>query len=106
MEIGYMYKRNFTSGLASPVDHNDGAAWVPGTGPAKSWTLRDGTFPIGTDGGDLTAIACVVNTFGQNDIFRAPYNGLCFNGEKLKSGRGTCHVVYHKPSIACSINPN
>lgn len=85
---GWMYKRNFTFGLATPASHNDGGAWTPSTGPASSWTLTDGLFPIGTDGADLTAIACAVNTFHQNDIFSAPFNGLCFNGKSLLSGGG------------------
>lgn len=78
-----MFRRNFTFGLASPTAGNDGAAWVPGTGPAESWTHTDGTFPIGTDGGDVNSIACAVNIFGQTDIFKAPYNGLCYNGAAL-----------------------
>ena len=85
-----MFKRNFTFGLASPTASNDGAAWVPGTGPAESWTHQDGTFPIGTDGGDVRAIACAVNTFGQHDIFHAPVNGLCYNGEELAPRGGAC----------------
>lgn len=85
-----MFKRNITFGLASPKDHNDGAAWVSAGGPASSWTLKDQTFPPGTDGSDLTAIACAVNIFGQDKIFGYQFNGLCFNGNSLKSGRGTC----------------
>ena len=95
--MSWMYKRNFTFGLASPTSYNDGASWVPGTGPAESWTLADGEFPVGTDGGDVTAIACAVNTFQQHDIFSASYNGLCFNGKYLASGGGmwskTCSPV-------------
>lgn len=84
-----MFKRNITFGLASPKNHNDGAAWVSAGGPATSWTLKDQTFPPGTDGSDLTAIACAVNIFGQDKIFGYQFNGLCFNGNSLKSGRGT-----------------
>ncbi|KAI9781824.1 MAG: hypothetical protein M1816_002174 [Peltula sp. TS41687] len=32
---------------------------------AQSWTLTDGTFNVGTDGQDLTAIFCAVNTLGK-----------------------------------------
>lgn len=84
-----MFKRNITFGLASPQRANDGAAWVSGGGTATSWTLTDEQFPVGTDGSDLTAIACAVNIFGQNNIFGYQFNGLCFNGGLLKSGRGT-----------------
>lgn len=84
-----MFKRNITFGLASPQNHNDGAAWVSTGGPATSWTLKDQNFPPGTDGSDLTAIACAVNIFGQHKIFGYQFNGLCFNGNSLKSGRGT-----------------
>lgn len=84
-----MFKRNITFGLASPKDHNDGAAWVSAGGPATSWTLQNEAFPPGTDGSDLTAIACAVNIFGQNKVFGYQFNGLCFNGNSLKSGRGT-----------------
>lgn len=86
--IGYMYRRNFTFGLASPSSATDGAAWVPGTGPAESWTLQDGEFPPGTDGQDVNTIACAVNTFGQKEIYSAPYNGLCSNGAFTDSGFG------------------
>lgn len=41
-QLGYVYKRNFTF---------------------------DGTFPVGTDGSDVRAIACAINTFGQDSIF-------------------------------------
>ncbi|KAL8729755.1 MAG: hypothetical protein Q9181_004891 [Wetmoreana brouardii] len=79
--LGYMYKRNFTHGLATPAGSQDGAAWTPGTGPAQSWTqYTSGEFPVGTFGGDVSVIACVVNTFGQDDIFQADYNGYCYNG--------------------------
>ncbi|KAK5011701.1 hypothetical protein LTR28_007843 [Elasticomyces elasticus] len=87
--VSWMYKRNFTFGLASPRAYNDGDARAPGTGGAKDWTLTDGTFPVGTDGGDLTAIACAVNTFQQHDVYIASYNGLCYNGQDLGSGAGT-----------------
>ncbi|KAL8782914.1 MAG: hypothetical protein Q9213_005026, partial [Squamulea squamosa] len=87
--LGYMFRRNFTFGMALPSDHNDGGAWTPGTGPAQSWTLaKSGEFPPGTDGGDVSAIACAVNTFGQGDVYQADYNGLCFNGGSINSGRG------------------
>jgi hypothetical protein len=85
-----MYKRNFTFGLATPSAANDGASWaLSGTGAAESWTFASaGQFPPGTDGGDLTTIACVVNTFHQDDIFAWGYNGLCYNGNQI-GGRGT-----------------
>ena len=87
--LGYMYRRNFTFGLARPANSNDGGQWTPGTGPAQSWTLASsGQFPPGTDGGDVQAIACAVNTFGQADIYQADYNGLCFNGGQIRSARG------------------
>ncbi|KAL8855566.1 MAG: hypothetical protein Q9178_007796 [Gyalolechia marmorata] len=87
--LGYMFRRNFTFGLARPTTSNDGGEWTPGTGPAQSWTLaRTGEFPPGTDGGDLQAIACAVNTFGQADIYRSEFNGLCFNGGRIPSSRG------------------
>ena len=86
-QLSYVYKRNFTLGLASPSTASDGAAWALAGNPASSWTLRDGTFPVGTDGSDVRAIACAVNTFGQDDIFHAPYNALCYNGGNI-AGRG------------------
>ncbi len=88
-----MYRRNFTFGLASPMSDSDGAAWVPGTGPAESWTLTDEQFPVGTDGQDVNSIACAVNTFGQNDIYGYVYNGLCFRGGYTPSGFGKVVAV-------------
>jgi hypothetical protein len=66
----WMYKRNFTFGLAAPQNPTDGAVWVPGTGAAQSWLMQDGLFPVGTDGHDVSEIACLVNTFGQDELFR------------------------------------
>jgi hypothetical protein len=85
-----MYKRNFTFGLATPATVDDGASWaLSGTGAATDWTLKDGSFPPGTDGHDLTSIACAVNLFNQDDIFAVTtHNGLCYNGA-TKPGRGT-----------------
>jgi hypothetical protein len=85
-----MYKRNFTFGLASPSDARDGAAWIPSGGPVDSWLMQDGTFPVGTDGHDVTAIGCLVNTFGQDEIFEyGNYNGLCFNARESDRGGNT-----------------
>ena len=92
-----MFKRNFTFGLASPNTFNDGAAWVPSSSDAssQSWELvRGEPVPVGSDGGDVSAIACAVNTFGQDDVFHASFNGLCFNGRNIP-GRGMF------PSIVC-----
>ncbi|KAL9599867.1 MAG: hypothetical protein Q9219_003561 [cf. Caloplaca sp. 3 TL-2023] len=88
-QLGFVYKRNFTFGLASPQFPSDGGAWAAGVDPALSW-VKAGTdeFVPGTDGGDLRAIACAVNLFGQNDIFKADFNGLCWRGTYLPSGRG------------------
>ena len=75
--------------MALPSTDKDGAAWTPAGGPAQSWTLASSQqFPPGTDGGDVSAIACAVNTFNQPDVYQADYNGLCFNGGSVRSGRG------------------
>ncbi|CAL8580054.1 hypothetical protein XPA_005788 [Xanthoria parietina] len=69
--LGWMYRRNFTFGLAELQSSTDGNAWTAGNNPAQSWTLREtGQFPPGTDGHDLSSIACAVNIFGQDTIFR------------------------------------
>lgn len=84
-----MYRRNFTFGLAELQNPTDGNAWTPGNNPAKSWTLAGtGQFPPGTDGHDLSSIACAVNIFGQDNVFRQSFNALCFNGGSINSGRG------------------
>lgn len=84
-----MYKRNFTFGLATPSSADDGAAWATsGTGAAESWTFAStGQFLPGTDGNDLTTIACAVNTFHQDEIYAYNDNGLCYNGNTI-GGRG------------------
>lgn len=87
-----MFKRNFTFGLAYPSTFNDGAAWVPdpSAGSPRSWEMNSGPpVPVGSDGGDVSAIACAVNIFGQDDVFHTPYNGLCFNGRNV-GGQGMC----------------
>ena len=96
--FGYMFRRNFTFGMALPATYNDGAAWTPAGGPAQSWTLASSQqFPPGTDGGDVTAIACAVNTFGQRSVYQADYNGLCFNGGSISSGRGKLFLAQVVP---------
>jgi hypothetical protein len=74
-----MFRRNFTFGLATPSNANDGAAWASTGAPPSGWAHQD-TAPGGTPG-DMTEIACAVNTFDQTDIYRYAYNGLCYNGE-------------------------
>lgn len=73
----------------------------PAGGPAESWTLYSSQeFPVGTDGHDVQATACAVNTFGQESVYRSEYNGLCFNGGSIGSGRGklfSAQVVSHSP---------
>ncbi|KAL8697313.1 MAG: hypothetical protein Q9224_002379, partial [Gallowayella concinna] len=87
--FGWMFRRNFTFGLAELQSPTDGNAWTAGNNPAQSWTLREnGQFPPGTDGQDLSSIACAVNIFGQDNIFRQNFNALCYNGESINKGRG------------------
>ncbi|KAI4193916.1 MAG: hypothetical protein LQ350_008076 [Teloschistes chrysophthalmus] len=82
--LGYMYKRNFTFGLATPTSRQDGGQWSAGNNKATGWLRKStGEFDVGTDGGDVREIACAVNTFGQNDIFRYGFNGLCYNGGNI-----------------------
>lgn len=84
-----MYRRNFTFRLASLSNSQDGAAWSAGNNPALSWNLeKSGVFPPGTDGHDLSSIACAVDFFGQDDIYRTYFNALCYNGESINKGRG------------------
>ncbi|KAL8942162.1 MAG: hypothetical protein Q9216_001809 [Gyalolechia sp. 2 TL-2023] len=87
--LGYMFRRNFTFGLAELQSAQDGAAWAADNNPALSWTLgATGEFPPGTDGTDLSSIACAINIFGQDDIYRLRYNALCYNSKSIRSGRG------------------
>ena len=72
-----MFRRNFTFGLAMPTANNDGAAWAADGTPPTDWQFT-GTGDA-THAGDMTAIACAVNTFDQEDVFRYQYNGLCWN---------------------------
>lgn len=89
-----MYRRNFTFGLAELQNPFDGNAWTPGNNPARSWTLAGtGQFPPGTDGHDLSSIACAVNIFGQDNIFRQNFNALCFNGGSINNGRGEFEIA-------------
>lgn len=91
-----MYRRNFTFGLAELQSPTDGNAWTAGNNPAQSWTLREtGQFPPGTDGHDLSSIACAVNIFGQDTIFRQNFNALCYNGESINKGRGKSRLTTH-----------
>lgn len=84
-----MYRRNFTFGIASPSSPTDGGQWASSGGGATDWSLYgSGQFPPGTDGGDVRAIACAINTFGQADIFQSEYNAYCYNGGKTTGGKG------------------
>ncbi len=88
--LGYMYKRNFTFGMASPRGPKDGGEWSAGVDPAIAWLPKKlEEYLPGTDGGDMSSIACAVNFFGQDEIFKADANGLCFRGSFLATGRGT-----------------
>jgi len=75
---GYMYRCNFTFGLASPANANDGATWTSQGAPPTDWQFRGSGG--GNAQGDMTAIACAVNTFDQSEVYRWTYNGLCYNG--------------------------
>lgn len=82
-----MFRSNFTFGLAAPATPIEGAASVPSTGPTDSWAFKYNEITPADDGGNVLAIACVVNTLGQDDIYTFPFNGLCFNGG-YTPGRG------------------
>jgi hypothetical protein len=75
--VGYYLKRNFTFGLASPASPSDGAAW--GSQAFSTYTFNSGGGgPRGVVSTDATTIACAVNIFGQNNIYRiGNYNGYC-----------------------------
>lgn len=78
---GYMFRRNFTFGLASPSGANDGAAWAASGAPPTSWQFYDPKHAgTGTNPGEMTDVACAINTFDQTDVYRYDYNGLCWNG--------------------------
>ena len=105
---GYMFRKNFTFGVVLPSGHNDGGSWTPDGGSgAQRWTLaKTGEFPVGTDGEDRTAIACAVNTFGQNEIYNYEFNAYCYNGRSIASRGGfereasfsKCIVEFATPS--------
>jgi hypothetical protein len=85
---GYMFRRNFTFGLASPANANDGAAWTLEGAPPTDWQFKN--FRGGNAQGDMTAIACAINTFDQSEVYRWQYNGYCYNGNSYNTpGWGT-----------------
>lgn len=69
--------------LAYPNAEDDADAW--NSGQTMQWThtglVTDNTVPY--DEFDVRQIACAVNNFGQDDVYRADYNGLCFRGKYL-----------------------
>lgn len=60
---GYMFRRNFTFGIANPQNAQDGAAWTSaGTAPTTwDYSGSGGSATLG----DFTEVACAVNTFDQ-----------------------------------------
>lgn len=100
--LGYLYKRNFTFGMASPQSPRDGEEWSAGVDPALGWVPKKlEEYLPGTDGGDLTAIACAVKFFPQNDIFKADFSGLCYRGSNPLTGRGTSN--FDTPQISSAM---
>ncbi|KAI7241261.1 glycoside hydrolase family 18 protein [Hortaea werneckii] len=81
---GFMFRRNVTFGLASPENANDGAAWTLQGTPPTMWQH------VGPNGGgspgNMNQIACAVNTFDQNEVYRFGHNGLCHNGDEYDTG--------------------
>ncbi|KAI4182255.1 MAG: hypothetical protein LQ346_006630 [Caloplaca aetnensis] len=74
--------------MASPQSPRDGEEWSAGVDPALGWVPKKlEEYLPGTDGGDLTAIACAVKFFPQNDIFKADFSGLCYRGSNPLTGR-------------------
>ncbi|KAL8852652.1 MAG: hypothetical protein Q9221_002412 [Calogaya cf. arnoldii] len=104
--LGWNYKRNFTHGLAQPQGPTDGAAWGSGTNGAQSWAHVSPKPQVGNgfSGTNLEQIACAVNIFGQDEVFKQDYNGLCFNGRET-GGRGfdrqpstsSCRIEFSQP---------
>jgi hypothetical protein len=60
---GYMFRRNFTFGLANPHNAQDGAAWASAGSAPTNWDYS-GSGGTAT-AGDFTQVACAVNTFDQ-----------------------------------------
>ncbi|KAI7407956.1 hypothetical protein KC336_g13253 [Hortaea werneckii] len=89
---GFMFRRNFTFGLASPAGPNDGAAWTPQGVPPTDWQLKSRK-TVDTSG-DMTEIACAVNTFGQSEVYSYAYNGLCWNDEEYDTPGWGCAKRY------------
>jgi hypothetical protein len=66
-----------------PTSATDGAAW--GTQAFSSYTLSSG----GGISTDATTIACSINIFGQNDIYKiGDYNGWCLNPSQTNTAPG------------------
>ncbi|KAL2060601.1 hypothetical protein VTL71DRAFT_9242 [Oculimacula yallundae] len=86
--LGWMFRKNFTVGLAIPSTTTDGAAWAPdGAQPATSWHNTGASTPVT----DVQQIACAVNIFNQDEVYRyaaltgqnnRPYNALCLDSTK------------------------
>lgn len=82
---GYMFKRNFTYGLAFPANANDGNAW--GTQSFQRYTSATAQGPFSST--DATTILCAMNIFGQSQIYKyGSYNGLCINPYKPRYRAG------------------
>lgn len=74
-----MYRRNFTFGLASPTAAQAGGAWVlNGGGPTSFQYSSATTSTLQTT--DMTAIACALNIFDQDEVYRQNFNGFCMTG--------------------------
>lgn len=80
-----MFRRNFTFGFAMPATRGDGASWAGDGKPPTTWQ-SSGNQPDDADG-DMTAIACAVNTFKQSEVYDYQYNGYCWNG-RTRDGTG------------------
>ncbi|KAL8645553.1 MAG: hypothetical protein Q9226_007250, partial [Calogaya cf. arnoldii] len=103
--LGWNYKHNFTHGLAQPQNTGDGDAWDLGTNRAESWDHVNPQTGTGFSGNNMDQIACAVNIFGQDEVFKTGFNGYCYNGESRR-GNGfddrpavsRCRIEFSQPS--------
>jgi hypothetical protein len=103
--LGYMFKRNFTYGLAWPNLATDGAQW--GSQAFQRYTSGTPSGPFSST--DARTVICSMNHFGQTDVYRyGAYNGLCVNQNEVRNLPGYGNVVSWvqcKISFVGSIGP-
>lgn len=81
----WLFRRNYTWSI---VDNGDQASSWGDSPETRSFKDPKYNKPKNVGPSGFPRVLCALNTFGQDDLYRIPYNGYCLRGPKFTDGNG------------------